>query len=470
MYRPVMHLFAPSCLLASPDLPISSQPRKFKTCKNKVLNPNVVKHQSMDLPRGMKDFGPDESAQIESVRSAFARASKQFGFDIVDPSPLELLSVLETKSGPAIRDEIYHFEDKADRNVALRFDFTVGMTRYVTSSQSMRMPAKLAAFGGVWRYDEPQKGRYRFFHQWDIEIYGAPSIRSDIEIVEITARIFDEVGLPGCTIALNHRGLVESYIARIFGDTTPERTADILRAIDKAQKKPEQAILDEFTKKGYPQDKMKQILEFARISGTPEDVQKRLDVSTLESWDYIAEMYDSARSRDIDGIEINFGIVRGLDYYSGMVFEVFDPQYEIGALAGGGRYDTLTQAFGRDDMGAAGVAGGVERMILALDHHDAQKPEPSQSIGVLYVGDEMIRHAESITSKLRRADIPVVMDLAGKSLKKQMDAASDCRFCIIVAPREMQNNAIMLRDMKTRSEQEVPLDDILKDPKSNLTG
>ena len=119
----------------------------------------------------MKDFETDELSKIEYVRQTFLENCKTFSFNLMDPSPLELVSVIETKSGPTIRDEIYFFKDKGDREIALRFDFTVGLTRYLAAQKSLRLPAKIAAFGGVWRYDGPQKGRYRFFHQWDLEIY-----------------------------------------------------------------------------------------------------------------------------------------------------------------------------------------------------------------------------------------------------------------------------------------------------------
>jgi histidyl-tRNA synthetase len=123
----------------------------------------------------MKDFESSEQSKIEYVREKFLETCKTFGFNFMDPSPIELVSVIEAKSGPTIRDEIYFFKDKGDREVALRFDFTIGLTRFVVSQKSLKLPAKIAAFGGVWRYDEPQKGRYRYFHQWDLEIYGKPS-------------------------------------------------------------------------------------------------------------------------------------------------------------------------------------------------------------------------------------------------------------------------------------------------------
>jgi len=199
----------------------------------------------------MKDFKSDDLAKIEIIREKFIKTSKIFGFSPIDPSPIELLSILEAKSGPSIRDEIYFFKDKHDREVALRFDFTVGLTRYVVSQKDLKLPAKFASFGGVWRYDEPQKGRYRFFHQWNIEIFGKPSIESEAEVIEFTSRLFDELKLSNIIIDINHRNLVESYISKIFDSIDKTQIAEILRAIDKIQKKSKSEIIKEYEKKGY---------------------------------------------------------------------------------------------------------------------------------------------------------------------------------------------------------------------------
>ena len=144
------------------------------------------------------------------------------------------------KSGPAIKDEIYYFKDKGEREVALRFDFTVGLTRYIASQKSIRLPAKMSSFGGVFRYDEPQKGRYRYFHQWDIEVYGKPNLESEAEIIELTSRLFDSLLLKDITIDINHRNLVESFINQTFDSADPQLVGDILRAVDKIQKKSKQ--------------------------------------------------------------------------------------------------------------------------------------------------------------------------------------------------------------------------------------
>jgi len=422
----------------------------------------------LELPRGMKDFEQDELEKIELVREKFLEISKLFGFKRIEPSPIELLSTLEAKSGPAIRDEIYYFKDKGERDVALRFDFTVGLTRYVVSQKSLKLPAKIASFGGVWRYDEPQKGRYRFFHQWNVEIYGKPSIESESEVIEFTSRLFDALNLKHIIIDINHRSLVESYIKSVLGTEDKAKISDILRAVDKISKKSKNEILSEYQKKGYSKEKLEKILDFSRIKGSLSDVEKKFDVSGFESWSNLKNLWDSLQNRDVKNIRINFGIVRGLDYYSGMIFEVFDEKSDLGALAGGGRYDSLAKVFGREDLGATGVAGGVERIILTMEEQGIVKLEPSKTISVLYVNDEMQKHATSLTSKLRQKGIPVEIDLSGRSLKKQMESASESKFAIIVAPKEFASKSLILRNMEDGKEKQIQVDDLLKNPKSVL--
>jgi histidyl-tRNA synthetase len=416
----------------------------------------------------MKDFEGAENANIEHVRYHFKQLSNLYGFSFMDPSPIELLSTLETKSGPGIRDEIYYFKDKGDREVALRFDFTMGLTRYAASQKSMKLPAKLSSFGGVFRYDEPQKGRYRYFHQWDIEVYGKPSIESESEIIELTSRLFDSLLLKEITIDINHRNLVESYINKIFNSNDPELVADILRAVDKIAKKSKDEILKEFQEKGYPTEKIERILEFSQIKGTISEVEKIFDTTQLESWDELKQLFDSLENRGVSNVRINFGIVRGLDYYSGIVFEVFDKNSTLGALAGGGRYDTLTKAFGRDDIGATGVAGGVERIILTMQEQKIIPKILQKRVAVLYINEEMQKVAYSIASLLRLNNIPTDIDLAGRNLKKQMDIASNAQFSIIVGPDELEEGNVVLKDMVNGTEGTISLEKLTEDPKSVL--
>ena len=240
----------------------------------------------------MKDFDRDELEKIECVRQKFLETAKIFGFNLMETSPIELLSVLEAKGGRSIKDEIYYFKDKGDREVALRFDFTVGLTRYVASQKTLKLPAKFSSFGGVWRYDEPQKGRYRFFHQWNIETFGNLNAEHDAEIIEFTSRFFDNLGLQNVVIDINHRKLVELYISQVFESNETTLLHDIFRAVDKIQKKSKNEILQEYKQKGYSSEKLLRILEFSNLKGTPSEIERNFDTSDLDGWDELFTLYD----------------------------------------------------------------------------------------------------------------------------------------------------------------------------------
>ena len=427
----------------------------------------------MDLPRGMKDFDRDEMVKIEFVRQKFLDTAKTFGFNLMEPSPIELLSVLEAKSGPSIREEVYQFQDKGDREVALRFDFTVGITRFVASQKNLKMPTKISSFGGVWRYDEPQKGRYRFFHQWNIETFGNLNLDYDAEVIEFTSRFFDNLNLQNIVIDINHRKLVESYINQVFGSDTSfndegSEVHDMFRAVDKIQKKSKDKIFEEYKQKGYSPEKLEKILEFSNLKGSPSEIEQNFDTSNLDGWDELCILYNSLKNRGVDNIRINFGIVRGLDYYSGIVFEAFDTTSDLGALVGGGRYDNLPNAFGRNDLGATGVAGGVERIILRLDEQGISCTPSSNTISVLYVNDELKSDAINCASKLRKLGISTNIDLTAKSLKKQMEISSGSMFSIIFAPKEFAEKNVVLRNMIDKTEKQISLDELITDPKGIL--
>ena len=416
----------------------------------------------MDLPRGMKDFENLEIQKIEYIRQHFIQTANTFGFELMEPSPIELMSVIEAKSGPTIRDDVYFFNDKGDREVSLRFDFTVGLTRYIAGQKSMKLPAKISAFGGVWRYDEPQKGRYRFFHQWDIEIFGKQNTETDAEIIEFTSKFFSNLGLENIILSISHRKITQSYISSLFESENSETISDILRAIDKIQKKSEQEIISEYEKKGYSKEKLEKIIEFSKLKGSPDEISKKFDVTQFENWNELTSLFESLKNRNVNNIQIDFGIVRGLDYYSGIVFEAFDKTFDIGALVGGGRYDKLPSIFGRDDLGATGVAGGVERIMLSLENQNSSFNNQKNRVSVLYVNEEMISPAIKIASLLRENCIPTDIDLSGRALKKQMEQSTNAKFVIIVGPDEFSKNMVVVRNMSDRSENQVLVSDLLE--------
>jgi len=406
----------------------------------------------LELPRGMRDLESDEFANISHVRDRFLETARLFNFQLTEPSPLEMLSTLEAKGGPAISNEIYAFKDKGGRDVALRFDLTIGLTRYVASRRDLKMPAKLATFAGVWRYDEPQAGRYRYFHQWDVEVYGPFSQESDAEVIEFVSAFFKKLGLK-VTIEVNDRQLIEQYIKTKLGISGEEGMLEMFRAVDKVPKKGSQAVLTEYKDRIEP-SKLQALIELSKVKGTVEEVAGKADVKALDSWQKFAGLMDSLRSRKVEGARVNLGIVRGLDYYSGVVFEAFDPSSDSGALVGGGRYDRLTEAFGRKDIGATGVAGGVERIVMALQKHGILRPSAIALVYVTYASDHVRGRAVEAVSALRAAGITADYDILGRSLRKQLDDASmkGAALAVIVAPSEIAAGQVIVRSMKDGTE------------------
>lgn len=407
----------------------------------------------MELPRGMRDIESEDFANINFVREKFFETARLFNFRMMEPSPLEMLSTLEAKSGASISNEIYTFKDKGERDVALRFDLTIGLTRYVVARRDLKMPAKIAAFAGVWRYDEPQAGRYRYFHQWDIEVYGPFSQESDAEVIEFVSAFFRKLGLD-VSIQINDRQLVEEYIRNILGISDEEKMLEMFRAVDKVPKKGAQGVIAEY-KDAIEPAKLHSLIEFSKVTGSTGEVIARANgVKDLQAWKKLSGLMNSLASRGVRNAIINLGIVRGLDYYSGVVFEVFDTSSEGGALVGGGRYDRLTEAFARKDIGATGAAGGIERIVLALQKHKKQPISAKPIAFVAYATPDVKEKVLEIASTLRNAGIATDYDILGRALRKQLDDASTkgAEFTIIVAPEDLAENKVTIKLMKDSSE------------------
>ena len=406
----------------------------------------------LELPRGMRDLDPQESANIDYVRDRFFEIARLFNFQLTEPSPLEMVATLEAKSGAAISKEIYAFKDKGGRDVALRFDLTIGLTRYVASRRDLKIPVKLASFAGVWRYDEPQAERYRYFHQWDIEVYGPFNQESDAEVIEFVYRFFKMLGLKAA-IEINDRQLLEQYIRKKLGIFSEEATLEMMHAVDKVPKKGSQAVLEEYKDKIEP-PKLQALIDLSTVKGNVDEVASKADVKGLDSWQQLVSLMDSLKARMVEGARINLGIVRGLDYYSGVVFEAFDQVTDSGALVGGGRYNRLTEAFGRKDIGATGVAGGVERIVMALQRHGILKQPARPLVYVANASDDLRARALELVSSLRTGGISVDYDMLGRALRKQLNDASNkgAEFVVIVAPNEIEAGQVILRSMKDGTE------------------
>ena len=388
---------------------------------------------NLDLPRGMRDLQYEELRNISFIKEKFQETVEIFDFNQIEPSTLELQSTLEAKSGPSIIEETYSFTDKGGRNIALRFDLTIGLSRFVSMRRDLKLPVKLSSFGGVWRYDEPQLGRYRYFHQWDIEIFGSAEVDADAEVIEFVSFFLRKLGI-NFIIAINHRSILEEYLAKFLGITDKIVLSEMLRAIDKLSKKSSNQIINEYNQK-LDSNNLLNFIQFVSFDGSPEKLLDYDKVKDFQSLDTILNLFDSLKSRTVKNAIVDFRIVRGLDYYSGLVFEAKEPTSQIGSLVGGGRYDKLTEAFGRKELYATGAAGGVERILAAIK--DKVKIAKKPLIYVAYGSKQEKKHALEIVSILRELDYSVDYDINGRSIAKQFHEASlKNAFAIIIINRD----------------------------------
>ena len=414
------------------------------------------------LPRGVDDIEPERYARQARVRAAFEEVSRVYNFSLMEPASLEHLGTLRAKSGEDVDKEIYSFKDKGGRDLGLRFDLTVGITRYVCSRKGIRLPVKLAACGGIWRYDEPQYGRYRWSHQWDLEAFGPPSVDADAEVIDASSAILRRAGVQGFTVKVGDRRVVEDYVRSRVGIKEEGRVIELMRALDKVEKKSADELRSEYAGKGFEAGQVSDVLEFGRLKGRPDEVLSRASELRLESVDELRALADRLDSRGLKNVEYNMSIVRGIDYYTGIVFEGADSRNpRLGSLFGGGRYDALPKIFGRPDLSATGAAGGIERTAMSLTG-------PAKTDAILaYVasaGESSRSRALRIQGEVRDAGIPCEGALIPKSLSKQMEEAGrmGATWVLIVGDKEARAEGVTLREMKTGKEELVDVESALK--------
>ncbi|MDW0136659.1 MAG: histidine--tRNA ligase [Nitrososphaeraceae archaeon] len=398
----------------------------------------------LDLPRGMRDVQYEELRNISFIRDKFVETAEIFDFNQIEPSTLELLSTLEAKSGPSIIQETYSFTDKGGRDIALRFDLTIGLSRFVSMRRDLKLPAKLSSFGGVWRYDEPQHGRYRYFHQWDVEIFGSPDVDADAEVIDFVSSFLSKLNID-FVILINHRSILEEYLSKYLGITDNSVISEMMRAIDKLSKKSSEQIINEYAGK-LDSIKLQEFIKFVSVTDRPDKILDNDKLMEFKSSGNLRELIDSLKSRRVKNMMVDFRIVRGLDYYSGLVFEAKELSSQVGSLVGGGRYDKLTEAFGRKDLFATGAAGGVERILSAIKDKST-KILKKPLIYVAYDSKKEKKLALEVVSILRDLGYSTDYDINGRTISKQFHEASlkNALAIIIVSLDEFKKGIVTIK-------------------------
>jgi len=424
----------------------------------------------------MKDIESEEMNRRVWLYDRIIEVVRRYGFQLVEPTTIESLKTLEAKSGPAIRNEIYWFKDKGGRSLGLRFDLTVGLTRIVSSRSDLPEPIKYAAIGGNWRYDEPQFGRYRYFTQWDVEIFGSSSPLADAEAISVGAEILRNVGLKDFIIRISNRKLTEGYLNQI-GIRPREKLEQSLRIIDKIRKEDRMQLESEFAAIKIPKHKIPDIFAFVSLNGSPKtclNELKSIEIRDEKAKAAIDELKVLADALDAFGLTpscvYDLSIVRGIGYYDGIVFEAFDKAGEdVGAIFGGGRYDQLCKVYGKRDIPSTGVAGGIERLMISLERANLFPTQrPIAKVFIATVKPDAREQAIKLATQLRENQIATVIDLKERSLGKQIEYANSTRipYLIVLGQRELETRTAKIKDMLARTETEVPFDEIASKIKS----
>jgi histidyl-tRNA synthetase len=412
-------------------------------------------------PKGTRDFLPEDAIKLQKIVESVKSVFEKYGFEPATTPAFESFGLLSAKGGlgEAVKDEIYYFKDKSNRELGLRFDLTMGLVRMVASNPQLPKPFKRYAIGNVWRYDNPQKLRFREFAQADIDIIGSKSLLADAECLACVCECLDKLGFKDYYIRVNNRKILQKIFEKFV---KKEKITEAFRIIDKMDKIGLENVKKELEKKEIDA----KILELIKISGSNDEVIKKIEKEFGDS-EGLNELKELLRWSETFGIKnrlkIDLSLVRGLDYYTGVVFEVF-LGIKLGC-GGGGRYDNLIETVGGQKTCATGISLGLDRIFGVMKERkmlDAQKTV--SKVFVANVDEKARSDSIKIAQRLRNVGISCQTDLMDRSLTKQLEFANrlGIPYVIVVGDEEIRKNRFKLKDMEKRTEEELPIEEIIK--------
>jgi len=430
--------------------------------------------QKPSIPKGTRDFSPEEMAKrnyiFDTIRSVF----HLYGFNQIETPAMENLSTLMGKYGEEgdkllfkvmnTREEI----DKIDRG--LRYDLTVPFARYVVMHRNeINFPFKRFQIQPVWRGDRPQRGRYREFFQCDADIVGSNSLLNEVELIQIIDDVFKRFGVRIC-IKMNNRKIL-SGIAEIIGEL--DKIVDITVAIDKLDKIGLEKVNEELASKGITEEKIAKLQPIILLSGSNREklvVLKEVLQSSETGIKGIEEIESILNKIDLlevqSELELDLTLARGLNYYTGAIFEVKALDVQIGSITGGGRYDNLTGVFGMPDVSGVGISFGADRIFDVLTELDLYPEDSSQRTKVLFVnfGAQEENYILPLLSILRQKGISAEIYPEVVKIKKQMSYADTNKiaYVAIAGESEMQEGKITLKNMTTGEQQLIDAGDLVE--------
>ncbi len=408
----------------------------------------------VQCPRGTRDFLPDELEKRRSYEGTLRDAARRFGYREIQTPIFEEAELFILRSGPNVLKELYAFKDKGDRDLALRPEMTAAVVRaFVNGMSNDPKPIKLFYFGPCFRYERPQAGRYREFYQFGSEIIGSATPETDAEAIATASFMIKSLGLKNYKMRIGHIGVLRQKIADI--GVPKERTAEVLQKLDKKLYDEARPLLAEM---GVAEKDVEDLFKLTETVGGTEV----LSMVPGEAGDYLSQVVGYLDLMGVKDVEIDLGVVRGLDYYTGMVFEAEAPV--LGAekqICGGGSY-TLSELFGGEKVFSTGFAIGFDRILLAMEKEGIIYQRKGIDAYVVAVSDDVRKDSFAIVTKLREAGVSADIDIMGRKLGKAMKSAStECaRYAVIVGAKELESDSVTLRDMDSGEQSVVPISEL----------
>jgi len=421
--------------------------------------------------RGMRDLLPEDAKMMVYVQETARKVAKLYGYKEIITPVVESYELLATKAGDEVKSRMFTFKDLGGRDVALRPEFTPSVARLVaTSMRNEPKPFRIFCMGSAYRYDEPQRGRYREFWQSDFELVGTFRPEADAEILTLTDSLFQKVGLRKFGLKVGHVGILRGMLGK---EKVKEKDQNaIMQLMDKKQHDDAVKLVEDAGVSKKCVEAVRELIEckgkdivdvLNRIKELVKDYES--SVAAVENLRTILELVNKSGYK-ID-LTVDAGFARGLEYYTGMVFEIFVPDLDI-ALGGGGRYDKLVELFGGEPTPAVGVAHGLDRMTLAMETQKIDfKAKEERTIIVVPIKEELKTEALKIARLLRDANMLVEVEVMGRKMTKALEDADRRKtdYAIIVGERELKEGSVVLRDLSKRDQRIVPIEKLVDEMK-----
>lgn len=445
--------------------------------------------QKPNIPKGTRDFGPQEMARRNYIFNTIRQVYALYGFQQIETPAMENLSTLMGKYGEEGDKLLFKILNSGDflRGIGeedlnngatgklasqlcekgLRYDLTVPFARYVVQHRDeLTLPFRRYQIQPVWRADRPQKGRYREFYQCDADVVGSDSLINEVELMQIVDTVFNRFGIRVC-IKINNRKILTG-IAEIIGEA--DRIVDITVAIDKLDKIGLEKVNEELRANGLSEDAIQKLQPIINLSGTNQEkmatmrqalAQSEIGLKGIDEVEFVLNHLTGLSSQ----VELDLTLARGLNYYTGCIFEVKALDVQIGSITGGGRYDNLTGIFGMPGISGVGISFGADRIYDVLNQLELYPEEVTTATQILFInfGEKETEYCLPILSELRAAGIRAEIYPDAAKMKKQMQYANvkAVPFVALVGENEMSAGMVTLKNMTTGEQQMVPAAELL---------